>query len=221
MRDGTPMEPTNVPGIGSGSERQRTEAGVTTSVSDQGAGGRRESFLVTLLSDASGGPPRSIVRHVRSEEEAAWAGWDPDRLVRFIVQHADLPVNVNDPCLPAERTVRPVADRSPGAPVVTTLDAGRVIGGRRPLEFVLATDGLAAQGLDAFAFDATITARGLGSDDRQPIVRLNGAGTVRRQLPLRTPLVELPPGPQRLEIAISVQPAPNDGKAPAVRLATP
>jgi hypothetical protein len=46
------------------------------------------TFVVELLQEASGQVRRTRVVHVQTSVEQRWAGWDGDRLLRFILTQA-------------------------------------------------------------------------------------------------------------------------------------
>jgi hypothetical protein len=48
-----------------------------------------ETFVVELLVDEQGAVRRTRMVHVQTGTEERWAGWDEERLVRFVVTHGD------------------------------------------------------------------------------------------------------------------------------------
>ena len=51
-----------------------------------------ETFVVELLVDEHRAVRRTRVVHVQSGAEQRWAGWDRERLLRFVVTQPDLDV---------------------------------------------------------------------------------------------------------------------------------
>lgn len=48
-----------------------------------------ETFVVELLVDEQRAVRRTRMVHVQTGTEERWAGWDEERLVRFVVTHGD------------------------------------------------------------------------------------------------------------------------------------
>lgn len=49
-----------------------------------------ETFVVELLVDEQRAVRGTRMVHVQTATEERWAGWDEQRLLRFVVTHADL-----------------------------------------------------------------------------------------------------------------------------------
>lgn len=49
-----------------------------------------ETFVVELLVDDQRAVRGTRMVHVQTGSEERWAGWDEERLVRFVLTHADL-----------------------------------------------------------------------------------------------------------------------------------
>ena len=49
----------------------------------------RETFVVELLVDEQRAVRATRMVHVQTGTEERWAGWDEERLLRFVVMHGD------------------------------------------------------------------------------------------------------------------------------------
>jgi extracellular elastinolytic metalloproteinase len=68
------------------------------------------TFTVELLLGEDGGVRRTRVRHIQEGEQETWAGWEDGRLVRFFVEHADLPRRESDLAMGAQAGPQREAD---------------------------------------------------------------------------------------------------------------
>jgi extracellular elastinolytic metalloproteinase len=68
------------------------------------------TFTVELLLSEDGAVRRTRVQHIQEGEQETWAGWEDGRLVRFFVEHADLPQRSPEPAPSEEGGLRREAD---------------------------------------------------------------------------------------------------------------
>jgi hypothetical protein len=174
---------------------------------------RNEAFIVRIIVADGGEPIRSTMTHVRTQAERSSTGWSGDELLRFIEEHAGMPVGAApaaaDERAPADRAAS--ADQAATAPRrrpsrvhVAVLDAGKVIGrASRDIELDLATD------VPELEYQATLSGRPFGGaggpSTWTTLARQAGRVAVSDRLPLRFTAVALPPGIQRLRVEVALR----------------
>ena len=211
---------------------QRTEAGGQEALRLPG-GERLEAFVLRMTLAADGEPRRCTVTHVRTVAEQAWAGWAPAEVARFIEERSGLRIRPVRPD-PAEEPshggsqVAPSGHRresaSPQRPSrdhLIVLDAGKAIGGTsRDIDLVVTNT--RAAGAD-FDYRATLAARRFGAGDAgggwTSLASHAGTGHPARELALRFPAVQLPPGLHRLQLRLEVNLPEPARRPPALVLA--
>jgi hypothetical protein len=66
-----------------------------------------ETFTVELLLDEENHVRRTSLVHIQEGEKESWAGWDEQRVVRFLVERAELPIVTKDVSTPDQRELSP------------------------------------------------------------------------------------------------------------------
>lgn len=77
-----------------------------------------QAFVFNLLLDQDNRVLRTTARHVRSNDEQAWAGWETGQLLAFVGRHVRLPDAAPEPA-PPEVPVAPVEAAAPAPRPVT------------------------------------------------------------------------------------------------------
>jgi hypothetical protein len=178
---------------------------------------RNEAFIVRIVVADGGEPIRSTLTHVRTQAERSSTGWSGDELLRFIEEHAGMPVGAApaaaDERAPADRAAS--ADQAATAPRrrpsrvhVAVLDAGKAIGGAsRDIELDLATDKVGD--VPELEYQATLSGRPFGEaggpSTWTTLARQAGRVAVSDRLALRFTAVALPPGIQRLRVEVALR----------------
>jgi predicted flap endonuclease-1-like 5' DNA nuclease len=193
-----------------------------------GAGGprppnadRNEAFIVRIVVADGGEPIRSTMIHVRTQTERSSTGWSGDELLRFIEEHAGMPVGAAPAAADERAAEQAPADRAASADQAATaprrrpsrvhvavLDAGKAIGGAsRDIELDLATDKVGD--VPELEYQATLSGRPFGGaggpSTWTTLARQAGRVAVSDRLPLRFTAVALPPGIQRLRVEVALR----------------
>jgi hypothetical protein len=177
---------------------------------------RNEAFIVRIVvADGGGEPIRSTMIHVRTQTERSSTGWSGDELLRFIEEHAGMPVGAAPAAADERAAEQAPADQAATAPRrrpsrvhVAVLDAGKAIGGAsRDIELDLATDKVGE--VPELEYQATLSGRPFGEAGRPStwttLARQAGRVAVSDRLPLRFAAVALPPGIQRLRVEVALR----------------
>ena len=177
---------------------------------------RNEAFIVRIVvADGGGEPIRSTMIHVRTQTERSSTGWSGDELLRFIEEHAGMPVGAAPAAADERAAEQAPADQAATAPHrrpsrvhVAVLDAGKAIGGAsRDIELDLATDKVGE--VPELEYQATLSGRPFGEAGRPStwttLARQAGRVAVSDRLPLRFAAVALPPGIQRLRVEVALR----------------
>lgn len=190
---------------------------------------RNEAFIVRIVVADGGEPIRSTMIHVRTQTERSSTGWSGDELLRFIEEHAGMPVGAAPAAADERAAEQAPADQAATAPRrrpsrvhVAVLDAGKAIGGAsRDIELDLATDKVGD--VPELEYQATLSGRPFGEAGRPStwttLARQAGRVAVSDRLPLRFAAVALPPGIQRLRVEVALRlPEPTED-APKLAIA--
>jgi hypothetical protein len=176
---------------------------------------RNEAFIVRIIVADGGEPIRSTMTHVRTQAERSSTGWSGDELLRFIEEHAGMPVGAAPAAADERAAEQAPADQAATAPRrrpsrvhVAVLDAGKAIGGAsRDIELDLATDKVGE--VPELEYQATLSGRPFGEAGRPStwttLARQAGRVAVSDRLPLRFAAVALPPGIQRLRVEVALR----------------
>lgn len=183
------------------------------------------TFRVELLLDPRNDVRRTRVSHVQSGTEENWAGWDGARLLRVVVDQAELqlPAAIPGETLAGEQTPAIPAQLLPAEPQqmavrlhdLVVIDPQmsvprRIVHRGQPYDvrFGVALEGGNDATLEQARMRATLYARSLGGEGR---VLLGRAATARPLAPeldvafAMTPPADLDPGPYRLEVELDME----------------
>jgi hypothetical protein len=205
----------------------RDEAGsraeVTPTETGAGNGERVERFVVTVARAPDGTPSRSTVTDVRSNQTDTFPGLPPESIVGFIGRRTGAmpaPPGEARPA-PAIAAKAPVADSeetpisfgaSPHRRDIIVVDAGKAIGGGRPISVLRRWDTSAIETPDDFRYRAMLAGRPYGGRPGAEWHPLGGqAGTAHPGdvVDLRFDDVEVPEGVVRLELTVELEPERN------------
>jgi hypothetical protein len=176
------------------------------------SGERRETFVLHVVSDASGLALRSHAEHPRSGASADWRGWSAAPFADFVAEHAVLRSSDRPGEAMLKAAPDPTSEAAPegaldreatGAHVPVRVDAGYVVGGS-PHDFALEIDTapLATLGGEPVDYAATLEISEIGSSERRPLARRFGQTTPGERLPLLLSEVPVPRGVHRVELVV-------------------
>jgi hypothetical protein len=188
------------------------------------------SFLVELLLEDDGSARRTRMVHVQADRRDSWAGWNPGRVTRWIMEQSgmaaapELERALQDDTPPVEPQVAPQPEEAPGRPlpvVVFDLSAVETRALHQPAErpwsdrFFFANQPfdirltlqvhetqLAAG--ESLACHGAVDARALGSGERIALGEVTDTRDSAAQIELAFACPGLPEGTYRLEAAAVV-----------------
>jgi hypothetical protein len=105
-----------------------------------------ETFTVELLLDEENHVRRTSLVHIQEWKKESWAGWDEHRLVRFLVERAELPIETKDVSTP---------DQPEPPPAVATLSEPEVFADADPAPLAAAAAEAGSAALDTTAQTTT------------------------------------------------------------------
>lgn len=175
------------------------------------------TFTIELLLGGENEVRRTRVVSIQSEAEQAWAGWRGDRLLNFIIEHAELGLPPVEPpqvqvSYPETSLPQEAAAELSGSPRLEELvtipgdDGGpnRLLPANRPFEVRLTLDlsDLLSPKDKPLSYATTFYAKKLGSGERKLVGEKRGTFTPAENITIETQGINLPEGLYRLEAAV-------------------
>jgi hypothetical protein len=209
-----------------GQARERAQALSVQNEESSGltGGQRQEIFTVHLVLSENNDVHHTRVEHVRSGEKELWAGWQAERLTKFVAEQTSLRLKPVDQALIAATAaeLEPMPLAPPGhasnlqlrdlAVLVAGTDIRRAsFGYGETFDVCLALDlsETAISGARSFDYAAAVFAKKLDGGPRQAMAETTGTIVQADEATLHVPNLALPRGIYRLEATLTLTLAPE------------